>query len=416
MKASLRWAMMLLGWGAFLTPSVTFAQSTSDQQAKTQPSDAVGPTELQNFSLSGSATKPADQKQQQSAPAPATATQSTPDAGTSTAPVAAPPVRLRTESRRLTESATKRSLSPAPTSVPTPTTTTETPPQPVATAPSPVTAQITQPSSLPSPLQPAPASGVLPQPAVSYLPWLVAAFALGLGTLFLFWRRRWREAYAGDGGYDMFVEPEALPAPIPAAPRPMPRTQEPQPVTPAATPVPPAPMPRSGGIVSSRLRPSLEIAVQPLRCLVEGDRVILEFELELFNAGTAPARAVQAEAGLLNAGGTHEQELAAFFSRPVGTGEQIDAIGPMKRMAFTSHVIAPRTSLPDYEVGGRKAIVPVLAFNTLYQWSGGKAQTSAAFLVGRETRSEKLAPFVSEGASREYRGLAAHLLPTSLRT
>jgi hypothetical protein len=153
-----------------------------------------------------------------------------------------------------------------------------------------------------------------------------------------------------------------------------------------------------------------------MRCLIEDDRVLIEFELELYNAGTAPARAVLAEASLFNAGANQEQELAAFFANPVGTGERLEAIPPMKRVAFANQVVAPRSAIQEYELGGRKALVPVLAFNALYRWSGGQAQTSAAFLVGRDTKSDKLGPLNLDKMPREYRALAAHVLPTGVRT
>src|SRR5206468_12377225 len=137
-----------------------------------------------------------------------------------------------------------------------------------------------------------------------------------------------------------------------AAPQPAPK--------PAPAPVPPKPdAPVSSGIVSTRLRPSLEIGVQPLRCIVEDSRVVLEFEIELFNSGTAPAREVLAEASLFNAGAAQEQELARFFGNPVGEGERLEAIPPMKRMNFVSQVVAARDAIQEYELGGRKVFVPV---------------------------------------------------------
>ena len=141
----------------------------------------------------------------------------------------------------------------------------------------------------------------------------------------------------------------------------------------------------------------------------------LEFELDLFNSGTAPARAVLAEASLLNASATQEQDLAAFFSRPSPDGERLDAIPPMKHMTMTSQVVAPRDAIQEYDVGGRKAFVPVRAFTALYEWSGGKGQTSAAYLVGRDTSGEKLAPLRLETGRREVRGLAARPLPGAVR-
>jgi hypothetical protein len=170
------------------------------------------------------------------------------------------------------------------------------------------------------------------------------------------------------------------------------------------------------GIVASRLRPALEIGVRPLRCLVEDSQVTLEFELDLFNAGTAPARAILAEASLLNASATQDQELGAFFSRPAAAGKPLDPIAPMKRMTMTSRVVAPRTAIQEYDLGGRKAFVPVIAFNAMYEWSSGKAQTSAAYLVGRETDGEKLGPLRLDSTRREVRGLGARTLPLGVRS
>lgn len=156
--------------------------------------------------------------------------------------------------------------------------------------------------------------------------------------------------------------------------------------------------------------------MQPLRCLVADDQVTIEFEVDLYNAGTAPARAVLAEASLLNASATQDEELAAFFANPVGAGERLDAIPPMKRVTLTSRVVAPRAAIREYELAGRKAFVPVIAFNALYEWSGGKEQTSAAYLVGRGTAGDKLGPLRLDAGAREFRGLDARPLPTAVRT
>ena len=61
----------------------------------------------------------------------------------------------------------------------------------------------------------------------------------------------------------------------------------------------------------------MEIALQPLRCIVEETRITFEFELELFNSGNAPARDVLVEASVFNAGPTQEQDIGAFFAQPV---------------------------------------------------------------------------------------------------
>ena len=114
-------------------------------------------------------------------------------------------------------------------------------------------------------------------------------------------------------------------------------------------------------------------------------------------------------------GPNQEQELAAFFAKPVGAGNRIDSIPPLKRLTMTSQVIAPRSAIQEYALAGRKSFVPVIAFNALYEWSGGKGQTSAAYLVGRDTGGEKLGPLRLDLEPRDVRGLGARLLPTGLR-
>jgi hypothetical protein len=168
--------------------------------------------------------------------------------------------------------------------------------------------------------------------------------------------------------------------------------------------------------VASKLRPALELGFNPLRCQVDDDQVSIEFELELFNAGAAPARAVFAEASLLNASATQDSELAAFFGNAQGRGESFDVIPPMKRISFRSQVVVPRAAVHEYELAGRKAFVPVIAFNALYEWSGGRAQSSAAYLVGRDTQQDKLGPLRLDQGAREISGLGARPLPSGVRT
>lgn len=411
MRAGLRFTTILLAFGTMVPTTAAVAQNTTTAPAlsETPATDAVGPRELQNFSLPGTRTRPADT--------------------TSTVPVVnAPPPRTESapaETRTTTAPAPRPTRTREATRAPSPT-----PAAPIA-VPESATPSLTQALPTPAPF----ASATLPttsapqavEPAgapaatggFSLWPWIAAAIALAAGGLFLFWRRQQaHEEFAAGPQIDMFVAPEPtapvrplrepqLP-PIPRAPPPPVAAPK---LEPAAKPVAPV------GIVASRLRPAIEIGVQPLRCLVEDDQVTIEFELELFNSGTAPARAVLAEASMFNAGMTQDEQLARFFANPVGAGSGIDAIPPLQRINLTSKVVAPRDAIQEYELGGRRSFVPVIAFNALYDWSGGKAQTSSAYLVGRETRGEKLGPLhLDDVAKRDVRGLGARELPSQLRT
>jgi len=59
--------------------------------------------------------------------------------------------------------------------------------------------------------------------------------------------------------------------------------------------------------------------------------------------------------------------------------------------------------------------VPLIAFNALYSWSGGEGQTSASYLLGRDTKSEKLAPFRLDLGPRIVRSVGARPLPIAVR-
>ena len=399
MRAILRWTILLLAGGLWFAPGLALAQTTGQSPANISPAPttAVGPSELQNFSLSGTESKPAEQPAA-AAPAPSQArARSTPTE----------PVR---------EASARSSRGPAGDKAAVKAksnTTTEA--RPVAQEPAASSPALSQPTqALPTPpAQYSPGTGIPPtvpfappssEGSLSGLPWLGAGLALAGAALFFFWRRRPKEAIVGDAEVEFLAAPEPSPQTPPEIPTPRPAIA-PQRKSAAAK-----------GIVSSRLRPAIEIGMQPLRCLVDDDRVTIEFELELFNAGAAPARAVLPEARLLNAGAGQDQELMGFFTNPVGAGERLEAIGPMKRMSFKSQVSAPRTAIQEYELAGRKSFVPLIAFNTLYSWSGGPAQTSAAYLVGRTTKGNKLAPLRLDLGAREFRELDARILPAEVRT
>lgn len=415
MKAGLRFTMAYLAAGLAFAPAIARAQevpapttnapTTNAPATNTPATDAVGPRELQNFNLSGRVTRQADQPAvTQPAPAPRRAEPrpSAPPAASTSAPTRTVP---SDQQRRTEVASTASAPPPAPSAepqrqLPSSSVTVRLPQldradagtaAPSAPAPGPAFAPDPQPTSL------------APQQGFGLLPWLLAAIALGAGGAFLFWRNRSREAFAGGPQVDTFTTPEPVPVPVPA-----PRAAPP----PASVPVPTGSIP---GFVSTRLRPWIEIGFHPLRCIVDENQVVIEFEAELFNSGSAPARAVLAEAGLFNAGPAQDQELAAFFANPVGAGERIVEIGPLKRVALRSQVVTPLAQVQRYEMGGHDVFVPIIAFNALYRWSSGEGQTSVSYLLGRDAKDDKLGPFRLDVGPRVFRGLAARLLPTGLR-
>jgi hypothetical protein len=246
------------------------------------------------------------------------------------------------------------------------------------------------------------APALAPDRSLPLWPWLLAAMALGAGGAFLFWRNRGRHSYAGGPHIDAFVAPE--PAPRGRVPAPAPR------------PAPTQPTPSSPGLVTTRLRPWLDIAFAPKRCIIEEHQVVFEFELTVYNSGSGAARDVLVEAVMINASPTQEQEINAFFARTGGAGERIERIAQLKRVALSPRVAVPRQQVRVLEAGGRRVFVPLIAFNVQYNWgASNSSQTSAVYLLGRETKAEKLAPFRIDLGARVYRGIEARPLPNTIR-
>lgn len=155
--------------------------------------------------------------------------------------------------------------------------------------------------------------------------------------------------------------------------------------------------------------------MHPLRCIVTEDSVIFEFELDLFNSGSAPARDIHVAAVLVNAGATQDEQLQSFFAQVPGPGERIPLIEPLKRVTFTTQIATTRDRIQVLEIGGRDVFVPLLAFNATYRQSRKEGQTSVSYLVGRNGDGEKLAPFRLDLGPRVFRGLGARPLPEGVR-
>ena len=403
MKAVKRWGIAIAVAG--LTLGAPAHAQDSPAPAATNQTDTVGPPELQNFSLSGTVTRQSDQTAIPSRRSAAPARPASPETNTATrAPSTPTPNPGPTRSAANDSSPTRA----APTRDAAPEVATRTEPRPAQARAAPAVAEranaeVPQVSSMTVKLPPAgtaePGPVTVADPAVPggrsmpIWPWLLAALALGAGAAFLLRRNRQQEAFAGGPQVDAFVAPQPAPAPVPP--------RQAAPTTP--------------GLVSTRLRPWLDVIFQPLRCIVENDRVHFEFEVELVNSGTASARDVLIEASMINASPTQDQDLAKFFGNPVGEGERIPAIPPLKRVSLRPKLTVPLDQVRVLDAGGRKVFVPLLAFNALYDWGRGEGQTSAAYLVGRDTKGERMSPFRLDLGPRVFRGVGARELPVAVR-
>jgi hypothetical protein len=385
MRAGLRFGVAALAIALAFAPLPALAQDSTapatNTTASPPASDAIGPRELENFSLNGVVTRPAETPPARATPAPrSTAT-----------PTPAPPSAAAAERNRPASRPDSRPSAPAPS-----VTTTLAPAEPFAAVPG--DAGEAAPTLEPAPALPPP---VPEEQHRTILPWLLALLLLGAGAGYFVLRGRSQPSYAAAGrNAARFAAPQPQPRPA-AAPAPQPKPVQWTHGTPPAAPQ------DSSGIVSTRLRPWLEIEFSPGRCVVEDDKATIQFDVAVFNSGSAPARDVLVEASMFNAGPAQDQEIGAFFERPVAKGRRIPEIPPLKRIALKSAVSLTREQVRQFEVAGKRIFVPLIGFNALYRWSGGDGQTSASYLVGRDTKAEKMAPLRLDLGPRIFRGLGA---------
>jgi hypothetical protein len=393
-------AALWLGHSAALAQDTTSAVS-----ANTAAPDTIGPRGLEGFSLNGTVTRPADSPAATARPAPARRERT--EAERAPAATAA-----RTAERNVSQRAAEVRRVPE---------------EPAASPVAQVSRAPTPASSLTLDLPPVsgetPASGLASAPATfspqldstaatlapaqnwAAWPWLLLALVLGVAAAFLWRRRRAQEALAGGPSIDAYVAPEPAP-PAPAPPHPAP---------PATREARPLAAPKPVGVVSTNLRPWVDLEFTPLTVLMEDHQVTFEFELNLYNSGGAPAREVLVEASIFNAGPNQDRDIAAFFAQPAGNGEPTSLIPPLRRMTVRPTLVAPRSGIQPIEFGGRQVFVPLIAFNATYPVAGGEARTSAAYLVGGQGKGEKLKPFPLDIGPRAFTRLGALAMPSAIR-
>ena len=375
--------------------------------------DTIGPSQLQNFNLQGTVTRPADRPATNPAtPSPNPPAQSRPEPvpkDTATAgPDRAPPIAQSLAAQPANSAA--RQATPA-SDLPAVGATTPSLPLDVRTGTAPQPAKPSE--SIPA------AAALGGSEGIWSWSWLAAMVALIGGGAFIAWSRRGRRRRYGDPGRMAFAgltpDAEVEPAPLPPArPRPDPVPPRAQPA-PRPDPVPPPaakpasrPVVDDGLIKSTGLRPELNFQFVPDRAVVTEREVMLQFDVVLTNNGAAPARDVLVEAKLVPAHAGQDQEIAAFFQQPEATGDRMAGIPPLGKVSLKSAVRLPLDQLHSFEVEGRRLFVPLVAFNILFRSSGGEGQASASFLVGRgNDGDDKLAPFRLDLGPRIFRGLSA---------
>ena len=244
--------------------------------------------------------------------------------------------------------------------------------------------------------------------------WLMLAAVLGGGAALLLWRRRSRAAFADGSQFEYFSAPEPEPAlPPPPQPSHVPVRWLPPTDHSPAEPPKPAGVAKPTGVVSSRLRPWVDLNFTPLACDIEAGRVVIHFDIEMLNSGSSAARDLLVEVSLFNAGPTQQQDIAAFFANPAGPGERIPGIAPLKSLSIRNSIVVERSNIRMVELGGNQVYVPVVAFNVHYRDRRRRADVSQ--LPGRPRHRRRQARSASIGKPRQITGLGVRPLPIAVR-
>ncbi|HYI48727.1 MAG TPA: hypothetical protein VEX35_09715 [Allosphingosinicella sp.] len=331
------------------------ARAQDNSAAPANPPPTIGPPQLRDFSIQPRqriVTQPAPPQAQPPvivAPSPVTTSpqQRSPAARPAPAagrPAAAPPVRQDGAAPR---SAPLAPVDAAPQAQPAPET----------------------PASTRTPAPPA--------PQASAFPWAYAIPAALLALLALaFIRRRRRGAAIGEAVASVAPEVSARAA-VGARPEPVPR-------------------------------PWLGLELKAERLASTEAECVVQFDLEIVNSGTAPARNLRIDVKMFNAGQEQDKEIGAFF-RVAGretTKCSLPGIRPDTTVAIRGEVAMSRADMRAVVLENKYLFIPVIAVNALYDWGDGRTgQTSKSYVVGRELEqpSAKMGAFRVDQGPRIWR-------------
>jgi hypothetical protein len=158
-------------------------------------------------------------------------------------------------------------------------------------------------------------------------------------------------------------------------------------------------------------RPWLELELKAERLSSTHSESLVQFELEITNSGTAPARNLRIDVKMFNAGEQQDQEIGAFFKTAgrESTKCNLPGIRAGQTGAIRGEVAMAREDMRAVVLDNRYLFIPVIAVNALYDYGDGlTGQTSKSYVVGRELeqageKSEKMGAFRVDQGPRIWR-------------
>lgn len=161
-------------------------------------------------------------------------------------------------------------------------------------------------------------------------------------------------------------------------------------------------------------RPWLELELKAERLSSTNAESLVQFELEITNSGSAPARNLRIDVKMFNAGEQQDQEIGAFF-RTAGresTKCNLPGIHAGQTGSIKGEVAMSREDMRAVILDNRYLFIPVIAVNALYDYGDGQTgQSSKSYVVGRELdqsegeKSEKMGAFRVDQGPRVWRSV-----------
>jgi len=328
-----------------------------------------------------------------STPPPAAQTSKPPAAPPSPATAQTPrPAQSRPDPSQATPAADRpeRAKPPAPA-----------PEQPITVAPAPPPAA-SSPEQTPAPKPVVPPSPAASQPAAYPAnsvpwPWIAAALALIAGLGAWLWARRRPARAAPEAGPQAELEPVGDARSEPRSP---PRPPSPPPLVEAGTE-----------------RPWIDIGLDIRAARLSLIGATVGYRLTLRNRGDAPARHVVVRALIANAEAAQESLVQQFLGGEAGLPlHHLDSLAPGETQQLSGEIRLDSADIAPVQIGRRALLVPLIGFDTHYEWASGAGRTARAYVVGQEQEppTERLAPFRLDLGPKQYRGVASRETALSL--